>query len=100
MSVASDQVPAAGGISLDHVAHWVPAIDAASARMEQLGFALTPYSSQRLPPKPGRADDISWPRPAPPPEAAFLDATEPVETGATLASEDKADPAQRRKQRN
>lgn len=53
MSVASDQVPAAGGISLDHVAHWVPAIEAASARMEQLGFALTPYSSQRLPPKPG-----------------------------------------------
>ena len=52
-SVSGDQVPAAGGISLDHVAHWVPAIDAASARMEQLGFALTPYSSQRLPPKPG-----------------------------------------------
>ncbi len=53
MNVASDQVPPPGTISLDHVAHWVPAIDAASARMEQLGFALTPYSSQRLPPKPG-----------------------------------------------
>jgi catechol 2,3-dioxygenase-like lactoylglutathione lyase family enzyme len=53
MSTATNQVPAPGGISLDHVAHWVPDIDAASARMEQLGFTLTPYSRQFLPPKPG-----------------------------------------------
>lgn len=55
MSVAQEQVPGAGGICLDHVAHWVPGIDAATERMQQLGFTLTPYSSQRLPPKPGEA---------------------------------------------
>jgi len=53
MSAAAKQVPGPGGISLDHVAHWVPDIEPASRRMEQLGFTLTPYSSQRLPPKPG-----------------------------------------------
>lgn len=53
MSAAERQVPAPGAIALDHVAHWVPDIEPASRRMEQLGFTLTPYSSQRLPPKPG-----------------------------------------------
>ncbi|MCC7048484.1 MAG: VOC family protein [Alphaproteobacteria bacterium] len=55
MSAADKQVPGPGGIALDHVAHWVPDIEPASRRMEQLGFTLTPYSSQRLPPKPGDA---------------------------------------------
>jgi catechol 2,3-dioxygenase-like lactoylglutathione lyase family enzyme len=53
MSAADNQVPAPGRLSLDHVAHWVPDLDAACARMERLGFALTPYSRQFLPPRPG-----------------------------------------------
>jgi hypothetical protein len=41
------------------------------------------YKGERLPPKPGRADDTAWPRPAPPAEAAYLPESDPVETGAT-----------------
>ncbi len=33
-------------ITLDHVAHFLPDIDAASAALTRLGFALTPYSAQ------------------------------------------------------
>jgi hypothetical protein len=41
------------------------------------------FKGERLPPKPGRADDASWPRPAPPPEAAYFPPEDAVETGAT-----------------
>jgi len=60
------------------------------------------FKGERLPPKPGRADDASWPRPAPPPEAAYFPAADPVETGATReASEASASKqAQRRKSRD
>lgn len=34
------------GITLDHVAHYVPAIDAASAALSRLGYTLTPFSAQ------------------------------------------------------
>jgi hypothetical protein len=59
------------------------------------------FKGERLPPKPGRADDTSWPRPAPPPEAAYLPDTDPVETGATSAQDDtrKSKASQRRKSR-
>jgi hypothetical protein len=59
------------------------------------------FKGERLPPKPGRADDTSWPRPAPPPEAAYLPDADPVETGATSALEDtrKTGASQRRKSR-
>lgn len=42
----------AGALSVDHVAHFVPDIDAAGAALEKLGFTLTPFSaqSQRLQP--------------------------------------------------
>lgn len=43
------------------------------------------FKGERLPSKPGRADDISWPPPAPPSPQAYL--PEPVETGTTAASE-------------
>ncbi|MBX9862138.1 MAG: DUF459 domain-containing protein [Hyphomicrobium sp.] len=41
------------------------------------------FKGERLPPKPGRADDSRWPRPAPPPEQAYVPLAEPLETGAT-----------------
>lgn len=40
------QIPSAGSLNLDHVAHFVPHIDSASAALEQLGFTLTPFSEQ------------------------------------------------------
>jgi hypothetical protein len=40
------QGPAAGQINLDHVAHFVPHLESASAELEKLGFTLTPFSSQ------------------------------------------------------
>jgi hypothetical protein len=44
--VASAQPPRPGELNLDHIAHFVPDIDAASAALERLGFTLTPYSPQ------------------------------------------------------
>jgi hypothetical protein len=44
--VAAAQVPAPGALTLDHVAHFVPDMAAASAALERLGFALTPFSEQ------------------------------------------------------
>ena len=43
---ARAQVPAAGKLTLDHVAHFVPHLDSASAALERLGFTLTPFSAQ------------------------------------------------------
>lgn len=43
---AARQVPDPGALTLDHVAHFVPDADAASAALEQLGFTLTPFSAQ------------------------------------------------------
>lgn len=53
IGVAARQVPDSGEVVLDHLAHWVPDIDVAAQRLEQLGFTLTPYSSQLMPPIPG-----------------------------------------------
>lgn len=44
--IAAAQPPRAGKLNLDHVAHFVPEIDAASAAFEALGFTLTPFSAQ------------------------------------------------------
>lgn len=41
------QRPTAGSLVLDHVAHFVPDIEAASRALERLGFALTPFSLQQ-----------------------------------------------------
>ncbi len=43
---AAQQVPAPGTINLDHVAQFVPDMDAASRSLEELGFVLTPFSPQ------------------------------------------------------
>lgn len=47
------QVPAAGKLNIDHIAHFVPHIDTASAALEQAGFTLTPFSAQSHRPEPG-----------------------------------------------
>ena len=39
-------VPSPGALNLDHVAHFVPDIDAASAALGSAGFTLTPFSAQ------------------------------------------------------
>ncbi len=45
--VAQGQVPPAGGLVVDHVAHFVPDLDAAASVLAAMGFALTPLSEQR-----------------------------------------------------
>ena len=45
-AVARAQVPVAGSLTLDHVAHFVPNIDDAAPALEKLGFTLTPFSAQ------------------------------------------------------
>ena len=52
-SVAASQVPAAGELVLDHVAHFVPHVDSASSALEKLGFTLTPFSEQTQRTEPG-----------------------------------------------
>jgi hypothetical protein len=44
--IAAAQAPSAGELTLDHVAHFVPDIGAASAALERVGFTLTPFSEQ------------------------------------------------------
>lgn len=40
------QLPEGEEVFLDHVAHFVPAMDAAEAALERLGFTLTPFTPQ------------------------------------------------------
>ncbi len=47
------QRPHAGALSLDHIAHFVPDIVAASHALERLGFTLTPFSLQQHRIEPG-----------------------------------------------
>lgn len=42
----ASQSPSTGRLNIDHVAHFVPHIDAASAALEKAGFTLTPFSAQ------------------------------------------------------
>jgi len=42
----ASQSPAPGKLNIDHVAHFVPHIDAASTALELAGFTLTPFSEQ------------------------------------------------------
>src|SRR5438067_13095970 len=52
MKVADRQKPAPGELFLDHVAHFVPDLDAAAAVFESVGFAVTPRSVHRVEGKP------------------------------------------------
>jgi len=47
MGVAERQKPPAGDLFLDHVAHFVPDLDAAARLLESLGFVPTPESAHR-----------------------------------------------------
>ncbi|MGH9579214.1 MAG: VOC family protein, partial [Terriglobales bacterium] len=47
MSVAAQQLPPAGSLILDHVAHYVPGLGAATRALEALGFAVTPESAHQ-----------------------------------------------------
>ena len=49
----SPQISAAAEISIDHIAHFLPDIDAASAALSALGFTSTPFSAQSHRPEPG-----------------------------------------------
>jgi hypothetical protein len=57
MSHADDQKPAPGELFLDHVAHFVPDIDAAAALLERLGFVVTPLSVQEVDGRPAGASN-------------------------------------------
>jgi hypothetical protein len=52
-AAANSQVPPAGELVLDHVAHFVPHVDSASSALEKLGFTLTPFSEQSHRTEPG-----------------------------------------------
>jgi hypothetical protein len=45
-ALANAQLPEAGKLNLDHVAHFVPDIDAASEDLARMGFTVTPFSAQ------------------------------------------------------
>lgn len=45
-AIPAAQPPSPGRLNIDHIAHFVPHIDAASAALEQAGFTLTPFSAQ------------------------------------------------------
>ena len=47
MNAAERQKPAPGELYLDHIAHFVPDLDAAAKLLESLGFAVTPRSDHR-----------------------------------------------------
>lgn len=47
------QAPGEGEVFLDHVAHWVPDMDAAADEFERLGFLLTPYTEHANSTAPG-----------------------------------------------
>jgi hypothetical protein len=42
----TDQLPGPGAVFFDHVAHFVPEMDAAAAVLERCGFRLTPFTAQ------------------------------------------------------
>src|SRR2546421_10547692 len=41
-----NQLPPPGTVFLDHVAHFVPEMEAAAAALERCGFRLTPFTAQ------------------------------------------------------
>jgi Glyoxalase-like domain len=42
----TNQLPGPGAVFLDHVAHFVPDMDAAASALERYGFHLTPFTAQ------------------------------------------------------
>src|ERR1051326_9025054 len=52
MTAAEQQRPAAGTLVLDHLAHFVPDLDAAAAVWESLGFTVSERSNHQVDGKP------------------------------------------------
>jgi hypothetical protein len=46
LAVMAGQLPEPGAVFLDHVAHFVPAVDAAAQALERCGFRLTEFTRQ------------------------------------------------------
>lgn len=88
-----DQLP--GGLSVMNSI--TPVAGTSGGTQRRLSTVQTPYyrvfiKGERLPPRRGRADDFTWPRPEPPPPPAALleqpqPAAGPLETGSAEASE-------------
>ncbi len=47
MTAATQQLPAPGSLTVDHVSHFVPDLGAAARKLGALGFAVTPESAQQ-----------------------------------------------------
>jgi hypothetical protein len=100
-----DQIP--GGLTVLSTVSLATGVGQAGGR-RRLSPSQSPYfrvlfKGERLAPKAGRADDATWPRPAPPPEAAYVPEADPVETGATQEpadAPDKPKPARRKQPRS
>ena len=58
MSVPAQQVPPAGGIVLDHIAHFVPDLGAAARALDALGFTVTPESAHRTQDGPAGSSNV------------------------------------------
>jgi hypothetical protein len=58
MSVAAQQLPAPGSLTVDHVSHFVPQLGAAARALEALGFAVTPESAQQTQDGPAGTSNI------------------------------------------
>jgi hypothetical protein len=91
-----EQIP--GGLTVMNTVA-LASVTGASGGRRGLAPAQTPYfrvlfKGERLPPKRGRADDTSWPRP----EASAVPLGDPLETGATPEPEKKP-PQSRQKRR-
>lgn len=90
-----DQIP--GGITVMSTVSLATAPGSSRRRLapSQAPYFRVLFKGERLEPKPGRADDMTWPRPAPPPTTAYLDGHPMMETG-TMA-EDGGTPLPRKK---
>lgn len=58
MGIAAEQLPPAGSLSLDHLAHFVPDLGAAARALEALGFAVTPESMHRTQDGPAGSSNV------------------------------------------
>lgn len=96
-----DQIP--GGLTVMSTVSLATAPGTAGAARRTLAPSQAPYfrvlfKGERMPPRPGRADDTAWPRPEPPPAAAYID-EDPLETGATATAAETEPAASSKKRR-
>ena len=58
MTIAAQQVPPAGSIVLDHLAHFVPSLAEATKALNALGFTVTPESAHRTQDGPAGSSNV------------------------------------------